>query len=199
MDHSQIVQLECPRAGIGGATSTWGPPGATRPETVSSQGRPSVAARSAAPSRFVVMATDDEIRFSTIRPVAIADRQLTPIELESSGGSPHVRVAKEGVVFDTDGWYEVLLRVDWDSTIAAGTRFSHTKIPGQEPLHSEAIDALVLAQLSQGRQLLRGNSLFGPDRTTSLVLEVWQDSGQPLAVRYAELVIRELRVPWLDE
>ena len=112
------------------------------------------------------------------------------------GDDNHVRVAKEGVVFDTDGWYEVLLRVDWDSTIAAGTRFSHTKIPGQEPLHSEAINALVLAQLSQGRQLLRGNSLFGPDRTTSLVLEVWQDSGELVKVSYAELVVRELCVPW---
>ena len=77
------------------------------------------------------MATGDEIRFATVRPVAIANRRLTPIELESSGGSPHVRVAKEGVVFDTDGWYEVLLRVDWDSTITAGTRFSHTKVPAK--------------------------------------------------------------------
>ena len=90
----------------------------------------------------------------------------------------------------------LLLRVDWDSATTAGTRFSHTKIPGQEPLHSEAIDALVLAQLSQGRQLLRGNSLFGPDRTTSLVLEVWQDSGELVKVSYAELVVRELCVPW---
>ena len=142
------------------------------------------------------MATGDEIRFATVRPVAIANRRLTPIELESSGGSPHVHLAQEGVLFDTDGWYEVLLRVDWDSTITTGTRFSHTKIPGQEPLHSEAINALVLAQLSQGRQLLRGNSLFGPDRTTSLVLEVWQDSGELVKVSYAELVVRELCVPW---
>jgi len=142
------------------------------------------------------MATGDEIRFATVQPVAIANRRLTPIELESSGGSPHVHLAQEGVLFDTDGWYEVLLRVDWDSTITTGTRFSHTKIPGQEPLHSEAINALVLAQLSQGRQLLRGNSLFGPDRTTSLVLEVWQDSGELVKVSYAELVVRELCVPW---
>ena len=54
----------------------------------------------------------------------------------------------------------------------------------------------MLAQLSQGRQLLRGNSLFGPDRTTSLVLEVWQDSGELVKVSYAELVVRELCVPW---
>ena len=144
----------------------------------------------------MVIATGEELRLATIRPAAIFDRRLTPIELESSGGSPHVHLAQEGVVFDTDGWYEVLLRVDWDSTITTGTRFSHTKIPGQEPLHSEAINALVLAQLSQGRQLLRGNSLFGPDRTTSLVLEVWQDSGELVKVSYAELVVRELCVPW---
>jgi hypothetical protein len=142
------------------------------------------------------MATGNETRFATIRPVAIVDRRLTPIELTPSDDSPHVRVENEGVVFETDGWYEVLLRVDWDTTTTAGTRFSHTKIPGQEPLHSEAISALVLAEISHGQQLLRGNSLFGPDRTSSLVLEVWQDSGTPLEIRYAELVVRELRVPW---
>ncbi|HEY2812509.1 MAG TPA: hypothetical protein VGJ03_03485 [Acidimicrobiales bacterium] len=75
-----------------------------------------------------------------------------------------------------DGWYEVLLCVHWDETDQAGTRFAHTRIPDQEPLHSEAIDASVLARISQGQQLLRGNSLFGPDRTTGLVLEVWHDS-----------------------
>ena len=110
--------------------------------------------------------------------------------------SRHFHLADEGIVFDTHGWYEVLLRVDWDPTVTAGTRFSHTKIPDQEPLHSEAIDGAVLVQLSHGRQLLRGNTLFGPDRTTSLVLEVWQDSGRPIEVAYAELVVRELEVPW---
>ena len=85
--------------------------------------------------------------------------------------------------------YEVLLRVDWDPGETTGTRFAHTKIPGQEPLHSEAISAAVLNQLSDGRQLLRGNSLFGPDRTSCLILEVWHDSGRPLEVCYAELVM----------
>ena len=145
------------------------------------------------------MSTGDEIRFATARPVGIANRQLTPVDLESPDGTPHVHLGRDGVVFDTDGWYEVLLRVDWDTAKTVGTRFSHTKIPGQEPLHSEAINALVLAQLSQGRQLLRGNSLFGPDRTTSLVLEVWQDSGEVIEVSYAELVVRELHVPWPPE
>jgi hypothetical protein len=76
----------------------------------------------------------------------------------------------------------VLLRVDWDPANIDGTRFTHTKIPDQEPLHSEAINAAVLARISDGRQLLRGNSLFGPDRTTCLVLEVWRDSGGPLSI-----------------
>ena len=89
---------------------------------------------------------------------------------------------------------EVLLRVDWDDHNTAGTRFAHTQIPDQEPLHSEAINAAVLARISQGRQLLRGNSVFGPDRTTCLKLEVWHDSGQPVEVRYAELIVRELQV-----
>ena len=91
----------------------------------------------------------------------------------------------------------MLLSVAWDPSAVDGTRFSHTRIPDQEPLHSEAISAGVLAQLSDGRQLPRGNTLFGPDRTTSLVLEVWQDSGQPVEVRAASLTVRELIVPWV--
>jgi hypothetical protein len=108
----------------------------------------------------------------------------------------HCHLGHDGIVFDTEGWYEVLMRVDWDPEKRSGTRFSHTKIPGQEPLHSEAIDATVLSQISNGSQLLRGNSLFGPERTTCLVLEVWQDSGESVEITYAELAVRELAVPW---
>jgi len=54
----------------------------------------------------------------------------------------------------------------------------------------------VLARISQGRQLLRGNCLFGPDRTTCLVLEVWHDSDGPVEVAHAGLIVRELHVPW---
>jgi hypothetical protein len=70
------------------------------------------------------------------------------------------------------------------------------RVPGQEPLHSEAISAAVLHQLSGGRQLLRGNALFGPGAADELVLEVWQDSNESTTVKYAELLVRELQVPW---
>jgi hypothetical protein len=141
--------------------------------------------------------TDDQVAFRTVATLLVPDRALHAVELSPpTEPSAHVELRDEGIVFRTEGWYEVLLRVDWDATNTTGTRFSHTKIPGQEPLHSEAIDAGVLAQISDGRQLLRGNSLFGPDRTTSLVLEVWQDSGTTVGIAYAELVVRELAVPF---
>lgn len=87
------------------------------------------------------------------------------------------------------------MEVHRDDANRSGTSFSHTTIPGQEPLHSEAINADVLAQLSDGRHLLRGNTIFGPERTSSLVLEVWQDSDRPIVVAKAGLMVRELAVP----
>ena len=117
------------------------------------------------------MATGDQVVFCTTRPVRVPSGALTPMALEQQSSSPHVHYGPDdGVAFDEEGWYEVLLRVDWDDHDVTGTRFAHTKIPDQEPLHSEAINAAVLARISQGRQLLRGNSLFGPDRTTCLRL-----------------------------
>jgi hypothetical protein len=143
------------------------------------------------------MATGDQIVFCTATPTNVPVGELTKMALEQQDRSPHVHYrAGDGIAFDTEGWYEVLLRVDWDADDVTGTRFAHTKIPDQEPLHSEAINASVLARISQGRQLLRGNSLFGPDRTTTLVLEVWHDSDEVVEVAYAELVVRELQVPW---
>jgi hypothetical protein len=140
------------------------------------------------------MARPDDHCFHTAEQTSIPDRTLTALRLSGpSDPSSPVGAGELGIEFRVEGWYEVLLRVDWDPTSTAGTRFSHTKIPGQEPLHSEAINALVLSQISQGRQLLRGNSLFGPERTSSLVLEVWQDSGSALDVIYAELVVRVLQ------
>jgi hypothetical protein len=144
-----------------------------------------------------MMSLPRTIKFETPSPLMINPSSLTPIRLtEPDDDSPNVALSDDGVVFRTDGWYEVLLEVHWDPAARQGTRFSHTKIPGQEPLHSEAINADVLAQLSEGRQLLRGNSLFGPERTSSLVLEVWQDSGDAVSVEKAGLIVRELSVPW---
>jgi hypothetical protein len=143
------------------------------------------------------MASGDEYRFAMADPMAIAPRQLTQLWLlDPPGEHPHAHVEDGGVHVDTEGWFEVLLRVAWSTGDTGGTRFSHTRIPDQEPLHSEAIAADVLTQISQGEQKLRGNSLFGPDRTTCLVLEVWHDALAPIDVLEAELIIRELHVPW---
>src|SRR3954471_17899252 len=73
-----------------------------------------------------------------------------------------VEVTGGRLVFQRRGWYEVLLTVSWDTTDATGHRFAHTAIPDHHPLHSEAIEASVLQSLSDGRQLLRGNSVFEP-------------------------------------
>jgi hypothetical protein len=139
-----------------------------------------------------------ETRFETQHPVAVPNRQMTAVPLvPTDGGSQHVEVSQDGgVTFRTRGWFEVLLKVAWSRASDDGHRFSHTKIPGQEPLHSEAIEADVLAQLSSGEQLLRGNSLFGPGWAEQLVLEVWQDSGHTLDVEQAEITVRDLGVPW---
>ena len=143
------------------------------------------------------MATGDQVVFRTTVPIRVASGELTALPLEQKDASEHVHVDPDkGVAFDSDGWYEVLLRVEWDPADTTGTRFAHTRIPEQEPLHSEAISASVLTRISDGRQLLRGNSLFCPDRATNLVLEMWHDSDRSVEVSYAELIVRELRVPW---
>lgn len=95
--------------------------------------------------------------------------------------------------FAIDGWFEVLLTVAWDPGIDTGHRFAHTAIPDSHPLHSEAIEARVLCALSEGRQLLRGSTRFDPrSPVRSIALEVWQDSGQPVAVDDATLAVRQL-------
>jgi hypothetical protein len=137
------------------------------------------------------------MKVQTRSAVSVPPEQLTPIPLtEVEAPSAHLRLTEDGVVFVTDGWYEVLMRVDWDPYDTKGTRFAHTNIPEQEPLHSEAINASVLARISGGSQRLRGNSVFGPERTSSLALEVWHDSAAPVRITHAELVVRELQVPW---
>jgi hypothetical protein len=136
-------------------------------------------------------------RFETQGPLVVGERRLTRVPLtEPDEGSSAVALGDDAIEFLTAGWYEVLLEVHWDEEETEGTRFAHTKIPGQQPLHSEAITAAVLAQISEGRQLLRGNGLFGPGGPSCIALEVWHDSDYPIAVRFASLTVRELSVPW---
>ena len=137
----------------------------------------------------------DEISFVLAGEMEVPPSRMTPVPLEGEG-SRHVKWADDAVTFRTVGWYEVLMEVAWDPDSRVGTRFSHTMVPDQEPLHSEAIAADVLVELNGGKQRLRGNAIFGLDATRRLVLEVWQDSGEPVRLRSAEIRVRELCVPW---
>jgi hypothetical protein len=128
----------------------------------------------------------------------VGQRQLTRVPLVGPDqGSPALALADDDAInFLTTGWYEVLLEVHWDEEETEGTRFVQTKIPDQQPLHSEAIAAAVLAQICQGRHLLRGNGVFGPAGPSSIALEVWHDSDYPITVSFASLTVRELSVRW---
>ncbi|TMM14633.1 MAG: hypothetical protein E6G01_12350 [Actinobacteria bacterium] len=138
-----------------------------------------------------------EFTFRTTKGVEIPSGRLTPVPLSRpEPRTEDVDYVGDLVVFRSEGWYEILLEVDWDPENRQGTRFSHTAIPGEQPLHSEAVSAAVLADISEGKQLLRGNTLFGPERTASLALEVWQDSGDVVEVRAAAITARVLAVPW---
>jgi hypothetical protein len=138
-----------------------------------------------------------EIIFRTTGAVELESGQLTPVPLSTAvPQAEDVDYVDGEIVFRSEGWYEILLEVVWDPEARRGTRFSHTAVPGQQPLHSEAISAAVLADISGGRQLLRGNTLFGPERTASLVLEVWQDSGEVVELKAAAITVRGLAVPW---
>jgi hypothetical protein len=137
--------------------------------------------------------TGEETTFRTEGPTLVPPRRMKALHLSLEGPPlKGVFASGPGIRFETVGWYEVLLAVEWDPHDREGTRFSHTRIPGQEPLHSEAIEAAVLVQLSGGRQLLRGNTVFGLDHTRQIVLEVWHDSPRPVEVRAGELRVREL-------
>ena len=136
-------------------------------------------------------------RFEAPGVLVVGQRHLTRVPLvDPDEGSPALALVDDAIDFLTTGWYEVLLEVHWDEEETEGTRFAHTKIPGQQPLHSEAIAAAVLAQVSQGRQLLRGNAIFGPPGPSSIALEVWHDSDYPITVSFASLTVRGLSVPW---
>jgi hypothetical protein len=149
------------------------------------------------PQRESATADAPSTRFETPGPLVVGERRLTRVPLTEPGeGSSALALRDDTIEFLTAGWYEVLLEVHWDEQETEGTRFAHTKIPGQQPLHSEAIAAAVLAQISEGRQLLRGNGLFGPGGPSSIALEVWHDSDYAIAVRSASLTVRELSVPF---
>ena len=106
-----------------------------------------------------------ETKFATTGPLQVPTNPCTAVALHRTpGASDHVTSTGDDIVLRTEGWYEILTAVQWNPDDIPGTRFSHTKIPGQEPLHSEAINAAVLAPISEGRQLLRADTLFGPDR-----------------------------------
>lgn len=128
--------------------------------------------------------------------IMVQPNEMTQLSLNAPDeASPHIVVENGRLIFIDEGWYEVRLDVKWSTDQLDGTRFAHTKMPGEQPLHSEAIDAQVLSQLSQGRQLLRGNTIFDPPNTAELVLEVWHDSVEPVEVTTASLTVRDLIVP----
>lgn len=132
--------------------------------------------------------------FELAGPFEVPNRELIPLALRA----PEPRVSGLQVEDDHSihvegcGWFEVLLTVQWDPSNVDGHRFAHTAIPDDHPLHSEAIEADVLAALSGGRQLLRGNTWFQPDAVSNIRLEVWQDSGATVEIQNASLGIRPL-------
>ena len=132
-------------------------------------------------------------RFELPQPITVPDSTLHRLRLEPVGAQqPDVDSVGGGTTFTAAGWFEVLLTVAWDPTNGIGRRFAHTAVPDQHPLHSEAIEASILTSLSDGEQLLRGNTVFTPGGVDTIMLEVWHDSGNPLQVRRASLVVRPL-------
>src|SRR3954463_16508901 len=132
----------------------------------------------------------NEIRLEA-QGLMVPPRQLFRVPLRPNGPAPGVRIEDGEVIFIAAGWYEVLLAVEWSPENRDGHRFSHTAIPDSHPLHSEAIEADVLADLSDGRQLLRGNTIFDPDTTIrSLALEVWQGSSATVTIKHASIALR---------
>jgi hypothetical protein len=135
----------------------------------------------------------DFTKFELEHPIEIPDRQLFTLPLaQREAPYPGIATSGNGIMFTIRGWFEVLLTVHWDTSNTTGHRFAHTAIPDDHPLHSEAIDAAVLSQLSEGKQLLRGNTLFEPGRVDAISLSVWHDSGEDLTVHHASIGIRAL-------
>lgn len=135
----------------------------------------------------------DACRFELPRPVDVPSSKLCRLHLEPVDRKiGDVESAGGGLRFTDRCWFEILMTVAWDTRNEVGHRFAHTSVPDQHPLHSEAIEARVLNELSEGKQLLRGNTVFTPGSMDTLMLEVWQDSGESVTVRRASLVARRL-------
>ena len=64
------------------------------------------------------------------------------------------------LVVHEPGSYEVVPRAEWDSANTGSTRSSHTRLDGGPPLHSEAIAACGLVQLSGGQGSLPARMLL---------------------------------------
>jgi hypothetical protein len=132
-------------------------------------------------------------RFDLPRPIEVPSSKLYRLHLEPVGTQlADIDASEGGVRFTARCWCEVLLTVGWDPGDDDGYRFAHTSVPDQHPLHSEAIEARVLNALSNGEQLLRGNTVFAPGSADTLMLEVWHDSQRMVSMRRASLVVRRL-------
>jgi hypothetical protein len=132
----------------------------------------------------------NEVRFEA-SDVEIAPRTLTRIPLQAVSAILGIALDDGEVRFMQRGWYEVLLTVEWTTHDREGHRFAHTAIPDSHPLHSEAIEADLLADLSGGRQLLRGNTIFDPNTPIrSLALEVWHGSSKRVGITHASIALR---------
>jgi hypothetical protein len=133
----------------------------------------------------------DEVSFRSAS-LVIPPKTLHKVPLRSTTDDSRYAARDDGIAFCQRGWFEILLAVSWDPTNTEGTRFSHTAITDQHPLHSEAINAGVLVQLSDGKQLLRGNTIFEPGRIDHVTLEVWHDASAPVEIIEASLDVRDL-------
>jgi len=137
--------------------------------------------------------TEQLITLTSPEEISVPSGSITPIAMVlQCPAPPWLEVTDRSIRFVARRWCEVLLTVVWDPSNTDGTRFCHTTIPDHHPLHSEAVAADVLARISNGRQLLRGNTIFNPGGPEALALEVWQDSGRPVTIKEARLELRSL-------
>lgn len=169
-------------------TGIWGEPSAT-PASHAQRQRSRTALR---PQGLTYSAVYITTTTTESLPLMVPSGEMTQLRLTPIDSGPSVREVDGNICVTLRGWYEVLLSVQWDRASTAGTRFAHTTTPDSHPLHSEAISADVLARISDGRQLLRGNTVFGPDGIDRIGLEVWHDAGTDIAILDGSLDLRRL-------